>query len=105
MITCPVSTLGIAGAGAGLLGPGAVAVVALRSSTGARVGLLTHPARLPTIRTLIPISRKVPMTLIILEALGAGILLVAIVWWTMFAGRKNGELTPPAQDEDSAPKP
>jgi hypothetical protein len=27
-----------------------------------------------------------------LEALGALVLLVFIVWWTMFSGRKNGEL-------------
>jgi len=32
------------------------------------------------------------MGLILLEALGAGILLVLIVWWTMFSGRKGGEL-------------
>jgi hypothetical protein len=32
------------------------------------------------------------MTLLLLEALGALILLVFIVWWTMFSGRKNGEL-------------
>lgn len=31
------------------------------------------------------------MWLIVLEALGAGALLVAIVWWTMFAGRRRGE--------------
>jgi hypothetical protein len=31
------------------------------------------------------------MTLIILEALGAGLLLVGIVWWTMFSGRRGGE--------------
>jgi hypothetical protein len=31
------------------------------------------------------------MTLLILEALGAGALLVGIVWWTMFAGRRGGE--------------
>ena len=31
------------------------------------------------------------MTLILLEALGAGVLLVGIIWWTMFSGRKNGE--------------
>lgn len=31
------------------------------------------------------------MTLIILEALGAGLLLVGIVWWTMFSGRQGGE--------------
>ena len=32
------------------------------------------------------------MSLILLEALGAMILLILIVWWTMFSGRKNGEL-------------
>lgn len=32
------------------------------------------------------------MTLLLLEALGAGLLFVGIIWWTMFSGRKNGEL-------------
>ena len=32
------------------------------------------------------------MTLLLLEALGALLLLDFIVWWTMFSGRKNGEL-------------
>jgi hypothetical protein len=31
------------------------------------------------------------MVLILLEALGALVLLIAIVWWTMFSGRKGGE--------------
>ena len=31
------------------------------------------------------------MWLLILEALGALALLVFIVWWTMFSGRKKGE--------------
>ena len=31
------------------------------------------------------------MLLILLEALLAGVLFVAIVWWTMFSGRKGGE--------------
>jgi hypothetical protein len=31
------------------------------------------------------------MTLLLLEALGAMVILVLIVWWTMFSGRKNGE--------------
>ena len=35
------------------------------------------------------------MTLLLLEALGAGLLLVGIIWWTMFSGRKNGELSDP----------
>lgn len=34
------------------------------------------------------------MGLILLEALLALVLLLAIVWWTMFAGRRKGE--PPA---------
>lgn len=34
------------------------------------------------------------MGLILLEALLALVLLVGIVWWTMFSGRKGGE--PPA---------
>ena len=32
------------------------------------------------------------MGLILLEALGALVLLVFIVWWTMFSGRKGGEI-------------
>ena len=32
------------------------------------------------------------MLLLLLEALGALVLLIFIVWWTMFSGRKNGEL-------------
>ncbi len=39
------------------------------------------------------------MGLILLEALGALVLLVLIVWWTMFSGRKRGEL--PAQSDES----
>ena len=45
------------------------------------------------------------MTLIILEALGAGLLLIGIVWWTMFSGRKNGELPPLSSDEETPPQP
>lgn len=37
------------------------------------------------------------MTLLLLEALGALIILVLIVWWTMFSGRPNGEL--PTEDD------
>ncbi|MEO5796428.1 MAG: hypothetical protein ABIP34_16410 [Rhodoferax sp.] len=45
------------------------------------------------------------MVLLLLEALLAGSLLILIVWWTMFSGRKNGEVVdkseenkPPAQE-------
>jgi hypothetical protein len=45
------------------------------------------------------------MTLLLLEALGALVLLVFIVWWTMFSGRKKGELPEDVQaerDKDSS---
>ncbi len=38
------------------------------------------------------------MGLILLEARGALVLLVVIVWWTMFSGRDKGEL-PAAKPE------
>ena len=41
------------------------------------------------------------MTLLLLEALGAGLLFVGIIWWTMFSGRKSGEL-PTATPEGDA---
>ncbi|WP_326535587.1 hypothetical protein [Pseudorhodoferax sp.] len=47
------------------------------------------------------------MVLILLEALAALLLLVGIVWWTMFSGRDKGEL-PQAerkQDPQDPPKP
>lgn len=37
-------------------------------------------------------QEKTTMYLLLLEALGALLLLVFIVWWTMFSGRKKGEL-------------
>jgi hypothetical protein len=49
------------------------------------------------------------MNLLLLEALGALLLLLLIVWWTMFSGRKNGELPAnpispgPDAGADSAP--
>lgn len=43
------------------------------------------------------------MIVILLEALAALALLVLLVWWTMFAGRKKGEL--PGQHEQSTEEP
>lgn len=42
------------------------------------------------------------MMLLLLEALGALVLLVFIVWWTMFSGRKGGEL--PSEDDKQTPQ-
>jgi len=43
------------------------------------------------------------MVLILLEALGALLLLLFIVWWTMFSGRKKGEL--PTDNEHTGADP
>ena len=44
------------------------------------------------------------MLVLLLEALGAGLLLVGIMWWTMFQGRQRGELAPPPEAPPSAPE-
>ncbi|MEJ5999568.1 hypothetical protein [Paucibacter soli] len=41
------------------------------------------------------------MGVILLEALGALALLLFIVWWTMFSGRKRGERRDDADDKRS----
>ncbi|MFC5607302.1 hypothetical protein [Variovorax soli] len=43
------------------------------------------------------------MALILLEALGALLVLVLIVWWTMFSGRKGGELDSHVQEKSDSP--
>lgn len=43
------------------------------------------------------------MTLILLEALLALLILVLIVWWTMFSGRPKGE--PPQRPGPPPPRP
>jgi hypothetical protein len=48
------------------------------------------------------------MYLLLLEAFGAMVLLILIVWWTMFSGREKGELKvdPPEEEKILAePKP
>jgi hypothetical protein len=47
-------------------------------------------------------DRENAMALLLLEALGALALLLFIVWWTMFSGRKKGELS---HDFDKAAPP
>jgi hypothetical protein len=44
------------------------------------------------------------MSLLLLEALGAAVILIGIVWWTMFSGRDNGELKTPSRDEVESKK-
>lgn len=41
------------------------------------------------------------MWLILLEALAALLVLIFIVWWTMFSGRKNGERNRAHDDKEN----
>jgi hypothetical protein len=41
------------------------------------------------------------MLSLLLEALFAMLVLIGIVWWTMFSGRKGGE--PPSHDDPGPP--
>jgi hypothetical protein len=43
------------------------------------------------------------MGLILLEALLALVILVGIVWWTMFSGRNKGELLEAEKDAEKLP--
>ena len=43
------------------------------------------------------------MSLLLLEALGAMVVLIFIVWWTMFSGRKNGEMKDESKEAKSEP--
>jgi hypothetical protein len=45
------------------------------------------------------------MWLLVLEAVGAAALLVLIVWWTMFSGRRRGELESDAQEAEASDQP
>jgi len=45
------------------------------------------------------------MGLILLEALAALAVLVLIVWWTMFSGRRGGEIDEPPADGQSPARP
>ena len=38
--------------------------------------------------------------LLLLEALGALLILLLIVWWTMFSGRKGGEWSAPTDGQE-----
>ncbi len=44
------------------------------------------------------------MWLIVLEAVGALALFVFLIWWTMFSGRRQGELDEPPPPPDQPPE-
>ena len=92
----PGSTIGAGGGGAGMA-PGRV---------GLGDGGVEQAASVPTISAVNATRRSVNfMGLILLEALLALVVLVAIVWWTMFSGRKGGELQAPQSPHDEKQPP
>jgi hypothetical protein len=64
---------------------------------GRSKGTLPQPASIPTIKAAHHQPKELAMTLLLLEALGAGILFIGIIWWTMFSGRPDGD--PPAPEQ------
>jgi hypothetical protein len=64
------------------------------------MGALPQPASVPTIRATPHTTKEFAMTLLLIEALGAGLLFIGIIWWTMFSGRPDGD-PPGAEAEDT----
>lgn len=87
-------------AASGRIGSTLAGVVGV-AGAGATSGVLEQAARVAaaaatSVPRMAPAGRPAPwkamvMWVILLEALGALALLVLIVWWTMFAGRRRGE--------------
>ena len=69
---------------------------------GDLTGALPQAASIPTMTATHHHCKDRNMALLLLEALGAGLIFVGIIWWTMFSGRVNGEL--PKQDWDENDK-
>lgn len=66
------------------------------------LGALPQAVSIPTMHSTHHQPKDRTMTLLLLEALGAGLILIGIIWWTMFSGRKNGELPRDPGDHDAA---
>lgn len=80
--------------GAGAAGGNGSLVAHATSNNGAAQRLMNRHKHAMGLRTKITVSAELGnknMLLILLEALGAVLILVLIVWWTMFSGRRKGE--------------
>lgn len=93
-----------------MLSPGLAASAAGvgNEAGGAGTGAVAQEASKPAkaIMAAVCVTReKTVMALLLLEALGALLILIFIVWWTMFSGRKNGELKDDVPPEAPSGKP
>ena len=75
-------------------------------------GALEQPASTPSSSTAIMLAlasakraadlpRRKFMLVLMLEAFAVLLLFIFIIWWTMFSGRKNGELHHESEDQSS----
>ena len=95
-----------------MTGTGSVTEAGAATGTGLGAAIATGAAGAFTGLTAQALKQTLPtmawthqqtyrMFLILLEAAFAGLLFIGIVWWTMFSGRKGGELPP--QDDAEQP--
>ena len=89
-------TGGIEGGTEGVEGMGGLAHEASRALAIINGKLRSGAARSDNLS----ISPENFMTLLLLEALGALLIFVFIIWWTMFSGRKNGELKDSSSEKE-----
>jgi hypothetical protein len=68
-------------------------------------GAVPHETSTPIMTTLAARPRSRRVGLLLLEALLALVVLIFIVWWTMFHGRSKGEPPPHSTrgDDDKSP--
>jgi hypothetical protein len=89
---------GLAAAGT-LLDPGAG-----HAGSGVLTAQPVSQSAPPIIKSTIENREKFAMILLLLEALAALLILVFIVWWTMFSGRQGGEIKPDEKVEKNQQK-
>ncbi len=88
---------------AGVAAPGAVSCggvtgVTAHATSTPRIAALSVRPRTATMRARIQPGHRIDMWIILLEALAALVVLLLIVWWTMFHGRSRGERRRDADD-------
>ena len=66
------------------------------------MGALPQAASIPTIKAAHHHRKDCTMALLLMEAIGAGLLFIGIIWWTMFSGRPDGD--PPSATEEKEEK-
>jgi hypothetical protein len=84
-------TAGAAGGGAVPAGEGGGASGAVGAGDGGGATLAQPASNAGSPSAAARCTYDRGMVWIVLEALGALVLLIVIVWWTMFSGRKRGE--------------